>query len=193
MRKKDQNGVITGGYFEGYIDKQVPLEDGEGTVNRKVYVGDYYSAELDDHERMRRRSLYNVLSIVSPLALALGYAMGSSAINAWYVQIALALAIIPYFGLLGGISCFISAPKRLTIWEYKHSSKQIIRSSQICTAALVLLAVTVVIYAIVAREQVQYALFTIVLTLIATAMFAVINFMERSTAYKTEPSEDKPE
>ena len=193
MRKKDQNGVITGGYFEGYIDKQVQPEDGEGTVNRKVYVSDYYVAEMDDHARMRRRTLYNVLSIAPILGLMIGYTMGSSAIDAWYVRIAMALAAIPYFGLLGGISCLASAARRLTIWEYKHSSKQIIHASQMCAAALVLLAVTVVIYAAVAHEQAQFALFTIVLTLISAAMVAAIHFLERSTAYKTEPSEDKPE
>lgn len=179
-------------YFENYAEKEILSPDGGSTILR-VYVGNYYRAELSDHAlRVRKRSVgLGYFGILASFLIG-GLLAKVSAVS--WVAIATMPALIAVLFLAFPVFSYLTVPREMEIREYRDSSINLISGSlaaAICLA--VCFAATLVGVLISPDFSLPQNLTSLVLYFLAMVCAFLIFALEKRTAYrKLPPRQERP-
>ncbi len=180
-------------HFEGYTEVETTNDKGK-TVIRRVYTGEYRRLELPKGKRITLRMIYLALLLVIWGLFFLAASRNVGANRSWYVAIAQMLVLCSlgysFIKLLG----HATAPRNLTIGEWKASSLGLAKSCQFCFWSLELTALLTLLYLILKGENWGLHLLCIGVYAVAGLLAILLNRMEANAPYITFPStEPAPE
>ena len=179
-------------YFENYAEKEVLSPDGGSTILR-VYVGNYYRAELPDHVlRARKRGVglgyFGILA-----GFLIGGRLAKVSAVSW-VAIATMPALIAVLFLAFPVFSYLKAPREMEIREYRDSSINLISgslASAICLA--VCFAATLAGVLIFPDFSLTQNLPSLALYFLAMICAFLIFALEKRTVYlELPPRQERP-
>ena len=179
-------------YFENYAEKEV-LKPGGGYEIQRVYVGNYYKADLTDSEN--RRSKLTILILY--LLTLTGYFAGGllSAVSATAgVAIATMPALIAVLFLAVSVFYRLAAPREMEIRQYRDSSQVLVWRALACAVCLGLcLAATAAGCFAIPGYPLTKHVPSLVLYALALACVVLLYLREKHTAYLTlPPRQERP-
>ena len=174
-------------HFEGYTEVETTNEKGK-TVIQRVYVGDYYRLDLPKKKRVLLRLTYAALIGLIGVMFGLASSRPVGANMVWYMAIAQMLT-------LGGIGAMIikllshaTAPRDMTIGDWKASSKGLRKSAQFSAILLELDMFLTALYLLLKGENWGTHLLCIGLYALAGLVAMVVDRLEANAPYLTFPS-----
>lgn len=179
-------------YFENYAEKEV-LKPGGGYEIRRVYVGNYYKADLTDSENRRNKLAIFILCLFT----LTGYFAGGllSAVSATaVVAIATMPALIADLFLAVSVFYRLVAPREMEIRQYRDSSQVLVRRALVSAVCLGLcLAATAAGCLAIPGYPLAKHMPSLVLYALAFACAVLIYLLEKHTAYrKLPPRQERP-
>lgn len=184
-------------YFENYAEKEV-LKPGGGYEIQRVYVGNYYKADLTDPENQRNKIQIFILYLL----ILVGYLFGGllAAVSAAAaVAIATMPALVAVLFLAVSVFYRLTVPREMEIRQYRDSSQALIRRALICVMCLgICLLATAVGCLTIPGYPLTKHLPSLVLYVLALICAVLLYLREKRTAYLTlpprqnRPSESSP-
>ena len=170
-------------HFEDYIMRPVLHADGK-TVNERIYIGDYYRHDISDSSWRRRKVIYILIYVVTAVLFALESARSLPSNETKYCAVLQLICIVALIRMLYILMLYITAPRRLTIGEYKESIRPLRKNALVMAAALVLLVPALVISLIISRDILEVS--GMIIYAAAAACMYGMYYIEDRTVYKKE-------
>lgn len=123
-------------YFEGYTEEKVLVEGGRGAHIQRTYTGFYYHAQLTSGQRWGVRALYLFLYLASAALFVFAASRPVPCNSTWYCVVPDAVVLFSMVWLVLPFCSYLVAGERLTVYEYKSTSRRLIKFSRIIAAAL---------------------------------------------------------
>jgi len=177
--------------MEGFTHVKATDEDGKDHYEL-VYTGNYYRMELPRKKRIALRLIY--LALVAVMAAAFLYA-SSRRLGAniqWYAGMCQMLVLCGTGKLLMDLINHSTAPRPMTIGEWKNASRSLRRSSLATAGFIALTAVCTAVYLVLGGEKTAQHLLCIGLYVLAGAAVGSINLIENKVPYTIYLSRDTP-
>lgn len=177
-------------HFEGYTEVRRIGPDGKCRIER-VYTADYRVQALDGRRRAELRLAY-VLLWAAGVGL-FGYAstryVGSN--GAVYVNLAQAVAVAGLAWVAGVLFNYLTAPRKLTIHEYRSTSPSLCHASMTAATALLASGVLTLLHLLLQFRTagVGEALCAGLLALSAGCLF-LVNRLEHRVPYSIQSNEN---
>ena len=180
-------------HFEGYTELETTNEKGK-TVIQRVYVGDYYRLDLPKKKRVLLRLTYAAL--IGLIGVMFGFA-SSRPIGAnmvWYMAIVQMLTLCGIGAMGIKLISHATAPRDMTIGDWKSASKGIQKSSKFTALLLELDAFLTALYLMLNGENWLLHLLCAALYAVAGLAAVVLDRLEANAPYLTFPgTEEAPE
>lgn len=180
-------------YFEGYTELEETDEKGK-TVIKRVYVGDYYRLDLPKAKRISLRVVYAGLIMLTAALFWFAASRPVGANMTWYFAIVQMVGVC-MIGLLGvNLLSHCTAPRDMTVGDWKASSGKLKRNSAYTAATMELLALLTLAYLLINGENWRIHLLCVALYAVAGLSALVLNRFEANAPYLTYRStEEAPE
>lgn len=180
-------------HFEGYTEVEITNEKGKPVIQR-VYVGDYYRLDLPKKKRVLLRLGYAALIVLIGILFGFASSRPVGANMIWYMAIGQML-VLGGIGAMGvNLLSHCTAPRDMTVGDWKSSSKNLQRSSKITALLLELNAFLTGLYLLLNGEDWLVHLMCIALYAVAGIVAVVINRLEANAPYQIWSSrEEAPE
>ena len=176
-------------FFEGY--SEVLEEDERGRRHiRRVYTGKYYEPVSSPARRTVIKAGYSAAAICSDVLVLLAGAKDTAANRTPIANLPFMLSLAALFWVCASVLTYLFTKRRMTIHEYKSSSRSVKRSTLAASIALSASALTALLFPVLGLESVPSAGYLCAGELAASAalMFAV-----NRTEYSEKYSEIKNE
>ena len=175
-------------HFEGYSEFETTNSKGK-TVIKRVYTAEYYTLDLAKEKRIGLHVLYGALFVIAIMLFFMAAARDLSLNRKWYSAISQLGVIIGLAWTLGGLLSIFTAPRKMTVGDWKSSSRNL-KYGSICAAVfLELNALIAVMYLFFADDWTSY--FTSIGLYFAAGLVAVmLNRLEANAPYKTVANEN---
>ena len=170
-------------HFEGYTELEETNEKGK-TVIKRVYVGDYYQLNLPKNKRIGLRFVY--AGLIALIAALFGFAASRpvGANMTWYLAIVQMVAVCLLGLLCVNLLSHSTAPRDMTVGDWKSSSKKLQRNAKYTALAMELLAFLTGLCLLMNGENWGTHLLCIALYTVAGLVSVVINRLEANAPYK---------
>jgi len=176
-------------HFEGYSEYEATNKKGK-TVIKRVYTGEYYTLDLPKEKRIGLYISYAALLVLIMLVFFAAASRDVELNTKWYSAITQLGVLVGIFWTLGGAVCLFTAPKNMTIGDWKSSSCSL-KYGSICTAVfLELNALISVMYMLFVDNWTSYFV-SIGLYFVSGLVAVILNRLEANAPYKTFPSNNK--
>lgn len=177
-------------YFEGYTEVQKVLPNGKTKIEH-VYTDTYRIQDLSDRQRIGLRAAY-ILLFAAAVALFVAGALESVGSNTTvYVTAAEVVSLVGLFWILCTLVNYLTAPRKLTIYEYRTTSVSIRRSAVTAAAGLFAAFFLTVVYLLLHLDAAAMAEFRCALCLLFSAGASLgICALERKIPYREEESKE---
>ncbi len=176
-------------YFDGYVEYDVPRENGKGTRRQRVYVADYHLADLSTGKKLGIRALHFVLFLAALLFLALAGRTEAHFNMSWYVVIFEALSVGGIvLGLITLVVRYFPYMGKMTRWQFRQSVGRLRWIQRLTPIALLATALTVLISLLFYPGEYRAALPAVLSLLLAAALIHLSRLLEQRVPYITVPS-----
>ena len=180
-------------HFEGYTELEETDEKGKITIKR-VYVGDYYRLDLPKNKRVGLRFAYAGLIALTAALFGFAASRPVGANMTWYIAIAQMVTVCLLGLLCVNLLSHCTAPRDMTVGDWKSSSKKLQRNAKYTALAMELLAFLAGLHLLLNGENWGTHLLCVLLYAVAGLFSIVINRLEANAPYKTwRSSEEHPE
>lgn len=180
-------------HFEGYTEVETTNEKGK-TVIERVYVGDYYRLDLPKKKRVLLRLTYAVLIGLAGGMFGFAASRPIGANMTWYIAIAQMVAVCLLGLLCVNLLSHSTAPRDMTIGDWKSSSKKLQRNAKYTALIMELLAFLTALHLILKAGDWLVHLLCIGLYAVAGLIAVVVNRLEANAPYlKFSSTEEAPE
>jgi len=178
-------------HFEGYAEVETTNDKGK-TIIQRVYVGDYYRLDLPKNKRVALRLAY--LSLIALIAGLFGFAASRpvGANMTWYIAIAQMVAVCLLGLLCVSLLSHSTAPRDMTVGDWKSSSKKLRRNAKYTALVMELLAFLTGLHLLLNGENWGMHLLCVVLYAIAGITAVILNRLEANAPYKIWRSTEEP-
>lgn len=180
-------------HFEGYSEVETTNEKGK-TIITRVYVGDYYRLDLPKNKRVLLRLSYAELILA---IAALFFAAASRPIGAnstWYLALVQMLAFCMTGLLVINLLSHCTAPRDMTIGDWRSSSQKLQRNAKFAALAMELTAFLTALYLVLKGEDWLMHLLCVGLYAVSGLLAVLLNRLEANAPYLKFPStEPAPE
>jgi hypothetical protein len=174
--------------YEGWMERSIEKGDGKKRIER-VYVGEYYSQDLSDGQRLLFRFLYSALYIFSLSFFLFASIRFTGSNRTFAVQFICFLTLLAMVAMLVFLFAYVLSPKRLTVWEYYAGPLRVRIFSFIIALLIGGSAMAVLIYLLAAdNANVQSELANIAVYGTAAVLMFIIHRMEKNIPYKVTPA-----
>ena len=171
-------------HFEGYTEVETTNEKGR-TVIERVYVGDYYRLDLPKNKRIGLRFAYAGLIALTAALFGFAASRPVGANMTWYIAIAQMLGVCLIGLLCVNLLSHCTAPRDMTIGDWKSSSKKLQRNTKYTALAMELLAFLTLLHLLLNGEHWGTHLMCVGLYAIAGLAAVMLNRLEANVPYKT--------
>lgn len=180
-------------HFEGYTELEETNEKGK-TVIKRVYVGDYHRLDLPKSKRILLRLSYAGLIALTSALFGFAASRPVGVNMTWYMAI-VQMAAVCLLGLLCvNLLSHTTAPRDMTVGDWKSSSKKLQRNAKYTALAMELLAFLTALHLLLNGEDWLIHLLCIGLYAVAGLVAVVLNRLEANAPYKIwRSTEDAPE
>ena len=180
-------------HFEGYTELEETDEKGR-TIIKRVYVGDYYRLDLPKKKRVLLRLVYAVLVLLTAALFGFAASRPVGANMTWYIAIAQMVGLFLIGILCVDLLSHSTAPRDMTIGDWKASSKKLQNNSKYAALAMELLALLTLLYLLLNGESWGTHLLCVLHYVMAGAAALVLNRLEANAPYRTwHSTEEAPE
>jgi len=178
-------------HFEGYAEVETTNDKGK-TIIQRVYVGDYYRLDLPKNKRVALRLAY--LSLIALIAGLFGFAASRpvGANMTWYIAIAQMVAVCLLGLLCVSLLSHSTAPRDMTVGDWKSSSKKLRRNAKYTALVMELLAFLTGLHLLLNGENWGMHLLCVVLYAIAGITAVILNRLEANAPYRIWRSTEEP-
>lgn len=180
-------------HFEGYTEAETTNEKGK-TVIERVYVGDYYRLDLPKNKRIWLRLSY--AGLIALVAALFGFAASRpvGANMTWYLAIIQMLGVCLIGLVLVNLLAHCTAPREMTVGDWKASSEKLKRNSKYTALIMELLAFLTLLHLLLNGENWGTHLLCVGLYAVSGLVAIVINRLETNAPYlKYRSTEETPE
>lgn len=175
-------------HFEGYAEVESTNEKNR-TVIRRVYVGSYYRLDLPRRKRVLLRLTYLGLLLLTGIAFGFAASRPVGANRTWYLAIAQMLTLWGLGAVAISLLAHCTAPREMTIGDWKASSKKL-RRNALCSALLLeLTAFLTGVYLLHTGENWPVHLLCIGLYAVAGLLSVFLNRLEANAPYVLRDSQ----
>lgn len=180
-------------HFEGYTELEETDEKGKTTIKR-VYVGDYYRLDLPQNKRIVLRLVYAALIALTAALFGFAASRPVGANMTWYIAIAQMVAVCLLGLLCVNLLSHSTAPRDMTVGDWKSASKKLQRNAKYTALMMELLAFLTGLHLLLNGENWGMHLLCVVLYAIAGIAAVVLNRLEANAPYKIwRSTEESPE
>lgn len=170
-------------HFEGYAEVETTNEKGK-TVIERVYVGDYYRLDLPGKKRIVLRLVYAALIALTAGLFGFAASRPVGANMTWYTAIVQMLAVCLLGLLCVNLLAHSTAPRDMTVGDWKSASKKLQRNAKYTALDMELLAFLTALHLILNGEEWLTHLLCIALYAVAGLIAVVLNRLEANAPYK---------
>lgn len=135
-------------YFENWLEYQVTTPKGKKRIIR-IYDGAWYTHRLTDAQRRGLKGLYLLLWLLSAVFFSLAGFQWTASNSSPYVYFVQCLALLGLVASGYAVICYMVAPAKMTIGQYKGSS---VLLQRLCRASAIghgLVALATLVHALV--------------------------------------------
>ena len=180
-------------HFEGYTEYEDTNENGK-TVIRRVYVGDYYRQNLPRSKRIVLRLTYIALWLLTAVVFFFCASREIGANMTWYVAAAQFAVLVGLGWMLLALFGYLTAPRDMTIGDWKSTSRSLRRGSIVAALAVELTALLTLLHLLIYGENWGLHLLCVLGYVLSGGMAVVTNRLEANAPYLVFPStEEAPE
>lgn len=175
-------------YFEGYVEREVTDARGKTRI-RRVYAGTWYVQDLPRGRYVLLRILYVLLFAGMAGALVLAGLLQGGAGTAFYVVLPEIVTVCLLARLFYALFvCYLFAPKRMTIHDYRSSSGALNRTCVALTAAFLVCACATLAEALLRHAALGGALAAAAAFALGALLAGAAAYVEKKTPYKELPN-----
>ncbi len=177
--------------YQGYMEKLYRDENGKKHIQR-IYIGEYYTQDIEEKKRVLIRILYAVLYILAA-GLFIFFSVRKTEGNlTMYVQFLSFLTIAAMFALMIFLITYIAAPKHMTAWEH-YSGPARVKIFSLLSATLIASVALAVTVFVISHREIKFSSELINISGYVAASFSMflINRIEAKIQYKKTVSENK--
>lgn len=167
-------------HFEGYSE----IRDPSSGKIRRIYTSKYYQCGLSDRALLGRKWLYCAMLLVSIVLWAAVSLSGLPGTMSKPVSAFTALTLIPLFFAVTSVFHFCTAPRKMTICEYRESSTHLKRASLAASVTLLLSGLAEFIFTLIdVSASLRQEYWGMIGYLAAAAAMFTLFQLERTTSY----------
>lgn len=177
-------------YFEGYTEVTKTGADGRTRLER-VYTGLYHIQDLSCSKKILLRITYVLFLLLAAVLFFAGAVQNVGSNRAWYVAAAESVSVGGIFWMGCTMVNYLTAPRKLTLHEYRSTSVSVRRASM--TAALGLAAASFLTVFHVLMHLGTFELREIwcaVFMLLSAGFCIAVYLVERRISYTKEYSDE---
>ena len=178
-------------HFEGYTELEQTDEKGKTTIKR-VYVGDYYRLDLPRNKRIGLRVAYAGLIVLTAALFGFAASRPVGANMTWYIAMTQMITVCLLGLLCVNLLSHSTAPRDMTVGDWKSSSKKLQRNAKYTAFAMELLAFLTGLYLLLNGENWGTHLLCVLLYAVAGLVSVVINRLEANAPYTIWHSTEEP-
>lgn len=178
-------------HFEGYTELEETDEKGK-TVIKRVYVGDYHRLDLPKNKRIGLRFAYAGLIALTAALFGFAASRPVGANMTWYIAIAQMVTVCLLGLLCVNLLSHCTAPRDMTVGDWKSSSKKLQRNAKYTALTMELLAFLTLLHLLLNGENCGTHLLCVLLYAAAGLFSVVINRLEANAPYKIWCSTEEP-
>ncbi|MBO5976183.1 MAG: hypothetical protein J6P94_03270 [Oscillospiraceae bacterium] len=175
-------------HFEGYSEFETTNAKGK-TVIKRVYTAEYYTLDLPKEKRLGLRVLCAALFILAIMLFLMAAARDLALNMKWYSAISQLGVLIGFAWTFGGLLSVFTAPRKMTIGDWKSSSRNLKHGSLCAAVFLELNAMISIMFLFFAEDWTSYFL-NIGLYFAAGLVAVLLNRLEANAPYKTIPNDN---
>lgn len=171
-------------YFEGYSEVKIPRKNGKGFRIERIYTEPYWIHDQTDEAWINQKRILAGLTAFS-LCMFVWAALTPVATNReMSVAAPCGLSTLGELFLLVQSIEYLSCPRKMTIYQYRHGSKQLKLWSALTTLWLIITAVmSAVTLFLIEEPSAAGVLFCTLKYLLSAFASGFICYMERKTEY----------
>ena len=176
--------------FEGYSERKVPKENGNGTRIERVYVGTYYIRRGSGRNLALTKLLYVLLYLLAAAGFVYAFTRPVGYNSVWYGAVpAFAEAIVLLLFAADLFTC-LGAPRRMTVYHYNAFGK-LLRLSLLAVAAALAYALLYGVF-LLRGGSAAGSLPVLLPVLLTAGMLTGIFLLERHAGYDALENEKSP-
>lgn len=182
-------------FFEGYTEAKVSKKNGHGEKIIRCYTAPWKQPNLSRREWIWRKLAVAVLSLAAASLVAFAIFHGAATHNANYIVLLEMLAILSMLLLIMPLLTYFIAGYRMTLWEYKSGSRNLILFGKIASALAGLTGTAILIHtAITEKTGVSDNLLSAAAAICACVLLIILISDESRMEYLDIPNDTpKPE
>lgn len=177
-------------YFEGWQVREVLSASGN-VRSERVYVGDYYTTAETKRARILRKIAYVLLFAAALALFVLAAVQPTGANRMGFAGLTQGVTLLAMIWVLNGLFSYVTAPKEMTVSDYKSGVLALKKSSFYMMLSFALPALATLIHLIADPVQWKTELLCTLSYLAAGAVTAVLQFSEKRLVYMTRPSPER--
>ncbi len=174
-------------HFEGYTEVESVNSRGKVVIER-IYTGDYYRLDLPRNKRVLLRLAYALLWLIACALFGFASSRPIGANTTWYLALVQMVTLCSLAIVLFSFISHCTAPREMTIGDWKSSSVNMKRRTGFTALVLALNALLTILYPLLESDYWGMHLLCTSFYVIAGILMVVINRLEAKTPYITFPS-----
>lgn len=179
-------------YFEGYTEITRIQPNGRKKIER-IYTGVYHIQALEKGKRLVLLLGYVLLWLACAALFALGAVQPVGSNQSWYTVSFQVVTVAMLFWMLCTLINYITAPKKLTIHDYRTTSGSLKRAGTASAIAAALSALTTLLYLLLhLQDNPSREVLCFVLFLLSSGASYAIARIEKGIPYQEIASEYAP-
>lgn len=179
-------------FFEGYVEREVTDARGRRRIKRE-YAGTWHVQDLPRGKAALLRIAYVLLFAGMVGALALAGLLQGAAGRAFYVVLPEIVTICLLARLFYALFvCYLFAPKRMTVYDYRSSSGALNRTCVFLTAAFLVDACAALLEGFLTHAPAGGVLSSALAFLAGALLAGIAAYTEKKVPYKELPNERPP-
>jgi len=177
-------------YLEGWIVREVLQRDGT-VLRERVYVGDYY-ASCDTKKQTVLRKIGYCLLFAAAIALFVVSAIQPVGANMMgFVGLSQGVVLMAVIWVMCSLFTYITAPRKMTVSDYKGGALAVKRSSFFMAIAYLLPALATLVHIFIDASDLMVEILCILGYLAAGALLFLVHRIESHMVYEKTPSPEK--
>ena len=174
-------------HFEGYTEVEMVNSKGKVVIQR-IYTGDYFRLDLPRNKRIGLRLVYVLLWLIACALFGFAASRPIGANMTWYPAIVQMLTVCALAALLFSLISHCSAPRDMTVGNWKSASVNLKRRAGFAALFLELNAFVTGVYLLLKGDRWVAHLLMILLYALSGLLLVVVNRLEANAPYLTIPN-----
>lgn len=176
-------------YFQGYIPVAVPKKNGKGFRTIRVYTAPFRVLDMTDRERRLHKAAVAGLTVLAA-ACYLWAAFDPTACNADpMVAFPGGLSLAALLFAVIAAAAYVTAPRKMTIYEADHSHRSLMRWDLLSAVFLVVTGFACVLRLILKGGDAAIALWTAARYMLSGGVLALLYRRENTVLYAEEEND----